>query len=200
MDLYSGASIYDRLYIKARLRLLDINRYAQVLPTHGVLIDIGCSRGALANYLALSLPDTQVIGIDTDHKRIEVASKTIGERKNISFFTQDATTWAIPPCNGVVMTAFLHHIPRVTQEAILRKVFDSLEKGGVLLISEVDASAKPFYKYWSSYLSDIVLYFSRSSFRKAEEWNDLLFDIGFRVEAIKPPSLLFAQLLCICKK
>jgi SAM-dependent methyltransferase len=200
MDLYSNVSIYQQIYAKVRLWRLDIDYYQKLLPAEGVLIDMGCGRGILENYLALGFPRSRVMGIDNDPARIEAAQKTVGKRENISFSVEDAKTWSPPPCSGVVMTDFLHHIPRKDQGLILRNVFDSLENGGVLLISEVDTSARPFYKYWASYLADILLYFSRSNFRKPEEWKKILSDIGFQVDMFKIANPFLAPMLLICRK
>lgn len=199
--LYAGQSVYVRFYAKARPKLLNLDYYSQFLPHNGLLIDVGCGYGVMANYLSLRFPHSQVIGIDLDHKRIDVALKTVGKRKNITFLLKDARDWAFPSCTGVVMTDFLHHVPRGGQELILRKVFHSLGKGGVLLISEVDPTAKPFYRYWASYLSDRILYpFEKSHFRRPSAWEGYLSLLGFNVKTIKIRDPIFAPALYVCHK
>ena len=109
--LYAGLGIYVRFYVWARAKLLNLDYCSQFFPHNGLLIDVGCGRGVMVNYLSLRFPDSQVIGIDPDHKRIDVALKTVGKRKNITFLLKDARDWAFPSCTGVVMTDFLHHVP-----------------------------------------------------------------------------------------
>jgi trans-aconitate methyltransferase len=200
IELYAGLGVYTRFYVKVRRRLLNFSLYDKLLPSDGLLVDLGCGRGPLANYLSLRFPRSQVVGIDMDPKRIEIASRTVGERTNISFLTEDVRKWPLPACTGIVMTDFLHHVSRQDQELILHKAFSSLEEGGVLVISEVDASAKPFYRYWASYLSDIILYFSKSHFRNAHDWHNTLSRLGFDVETVKTWNPLFAGLLLVCRK
>ena len=200
IELYAASGVYTRFYVKARRRLLNFSLYDKLLPPHGVLIDVGCGCGALANYLSLRFPRSQVVGIDMDPKRIAIASKTVGERRNISFLTEDVRKWPLPACSGVVMTDFLHHMSRQDQELLLHKAFLSLEEGGVLVISEVDASAKPFYRYWASYLSDIILYFSKSHFRNAYDWHNTLSHLGFDVEIVRTWNPLLAPFLLVCRK
>lgn len=201
LGLYSGLGIYIRFYIKVRCWILDLDAYPKFLPPDGVLVDIGCGRGVLANYLSLCFPESQVIGIDSNPKRLEVALKTVGKRGNIDFLLKDARDWALPSCTGVVMTDFLHHLSRHDQELILQKAFDSLEKEGVLLISEVDPIAKPFYRYWASYLSDRFLYpFSKICFRKPYEWENTLSHLGFDVKTIKMKYPIFSPVLYVCQK
>jgi 2-polyprenyl-3-methyl-5-hydroxy-6-metoxy-1,4-benzoquinol methylase len=144
LELYTDLGMYDWLYIRLRAKLLPLELYQEMLPSEGLLVDVGCSYGIVANYLSLSFPNSQVIGIDLGRKRIKIASKTIKGRQNIHFVLRDVRDWVLPPCAGVIMIDFLHHISRRWQELILRKVFHSLGKGGVLLVSEVDPEAKPF--------------------------------------------------------
>jgi len=199
--LYTGSDIYVRLYADTRAKLLKLDYYSQFLPTNGLLIDIGCGYGVVANYLSLRFPDIQILGIDLDSKRINDALKTVGKRKNITFLLKDAKEWDLPRCTGVLMTDFLHHVSSQDQELILRQVFNRLENDGVLVISEVDPTARPFYRYWASYLSDRALYpLSRSYFRKPHDWQNTLSHIGFSVKAIKIHSYLFAGIVYICQK
>jgi len=200
-ELYVGLGIYVRFYVWARTGLLKLDYYSEFLPHDGLLIDVGCGRGVMANYLALRFPDSQVIGIDLDHKRIDVALKTVGERGNISFLLKDARNWALPGCTGVIMTDFLHHVSRRDQEPILQNVFHNLESGGVLLISEVDPTARPLYRYWASSLSDRVLYpLARSCFRKPCDWENILARVGFTVKATKFWNPVFGGILYVCQK
>jgi len=199
--LYDAQHGYVSFYVRARGRLLRLEYYSEILPSQGLVIDVGCGYGVLANYLSLCAPDRQVLGIDLSSKRIAAAIKTIGSRKNISFLTEDAARWVWPSCTGISMTDFLHHVYPPEQETVLSKAFQSLQKDGVLLISEVDPTAKPSYRYWASYLSDRVLYpFSKSYFRKPDDWKNALSCLGFNVRIIKPRNPIFGGVLFVCRK
>jgi SAM-dependent methyltransferase len=199
--LYDGQDIHVRLYVSGRLKLLRLDYYAGFLPDDGIIVDVGCGYGLVANYLSIYHPRSQIIGIDLNRGRIEAAAKTIGKRGNITFAVEDATKWAWPECTGIVMTDFLHHVTPSDQQKILENASLSLEKGGVLLISEVDPSAKPFYRYWASYLSDRVLYpFSKSYFRTISDWKGTLSRLGFKVKVVERPTPFFAGINFICRK
>jgi ubiquinone/menaquinone biosynthesis C-methylase UbiE len=201
IELYSGQGIRVRLYVQARVHLLNLHCYPELLPHNGLIVDIGCGYGVMVNHLSLSLPDNQVVGIDLDRKRINSANMTIGKRKNITFHIEDARHWSLPGCTGIVMTDFLHHVSPPDQQKILENAFRSLGKGGTLLISEVDSGAKPFYRYWASYLSDRVLYpLSKSYFRNISEWEDTLSRLGFKVGIVKLRNPIFASILFVCRK
>lgn len=199
--LYNGQHGYVSFYVRARSRLLTLDYYSDILPSQGLVIDVGCGYGVLANYLSLCAPDRQVLGIDLSSKRIGAALKTIGSRKNIGFLTEDAARWAWRSCAGISMTDFLHHVYPPEQEIVLSKAFQSLQKDGVLLISEVDPTAKPSYRYWASYLSDRVLYpLSKTYFRKPSDWENALSCLGFNVRIIKLRNPIFGGVLLVCRK
>lgn len=200
-SLYESQDAYIRFYVKVRSRLLKLNYYSQFFSRQGLIIDVGCGYGVLANYLSLYLQDNQIMGIDLNSKRIDVALKTIGNRENISFLIKDVTQWTWPCCIGILMTAFLHHVSPPEQEKILNKAFLSLEKDGILLISEVDPNAKPTFRYWASYLSDRFLYpLTWSYFRKSSELISILTEMGFKVEVVNLGGRIFAGILYICHK
>jgi len=199
--LYNGQHGYVSFYVRARSRLLALGYYSDILPSWGLVIDVGCGYGVAANYLSLCAPDRLVLGIDLNHKRIGAALKTIGSRKNISFLNEDAARWVWKSCKGILMTDFLHHVSPREQETVLSKAFQSLQKDGILLISEVDPTAKPPYRYWASYLSDRTLYpLSKIHFRKPSDWESALSCLGFNVEIIKLRNLIFGGVVLVCQK
>ncbi len=201
LKLYAGQDGWVKFYVRTRVRLLNIHHYSELLPHQGLIIDIGCGYGVLANYLSLHLSNNRILGIDLDHKRIAAANMTINNRKNITFRTEDAKESALPTCTGIVMTDFLHHVCPSDQRKILENAFRSLKKGGILVIAEADPGAKPFYRYWASYMSDRVLYpLSKSYFRKSEDWENILSSLGFKIEIVKLQNPVFAGILFICRK
>ena len=199
--LYRNQNAYVRFYVTARSRLLKLDHYLEFLPHRGLIIDLGCGYGVLANYLSLSLPHIQVLGIDLNGTRVDAARKTVGTRSGVGFSVQDAVTWDWPRCTGIAMTDFLHHVAPADQEAVLHRAFQSLEIDGVLLISEVDPGARPFYRYWASYLSDRVLYpSSKTYFRSSSTWIDTLSRLGFSVSVVKLWNPIFGGIAYVCHK
>ena len=161
----------------------DLDYYLQFFPRKGVIVDVGGGYGVLANYFSLNLPDTQIIGVDINSKRIAAASKTIGKRENIEFLAQDIVKWDWPKCTGITMTAFLHHISPANQKLVLDIAYQNLERDGVLLVTEVVPDAKPVYRYWASYLSDAILYpFNKIYFRTSESWHSILHSLNFKAK------------------
>ena len=201
VSLYKNQDNYVKFYTNARIRQLNPDRYIKFLPRYGLIVDVGCGYGVLANFLALFYHDCNVIGIDTNRTRIDAANKTIGKRNNITFIAVDAKHWDWPFASGVTMTAFLHHIPLDDQEMVLQSVYNGMAKDGILLISEVDKTIRPVYKYWASYMSDRILYpLSKSYFRASSDWVNILSRIGFTVEIKRLRTPIFSGVLFICNK
>ena len=176
-----------------------LDYYSEGFSPQGLMIDVGCGYGVLADYLALKLRHIRVMGIDLNKTRVHVARRTIGSRSNIDFLTEDAARWTWPSCTGIAMTDFLHHVAPADQEAVLHRAFQSLEKDGVLLVSEVDAGARPLYRYWASYLSDRVLYpLSKSCFRRSSGWRDTLSRLGFNVRIVELWNPIFGGVAFVC--
>jgi trans-aconitate methyltransferase len=201
IKLYAGQGSLVKFYVQARSLLLNLNYYAEAFSNAGTIVDIGCGYGVLANYLSLTLPNNDIVGIDIDYKRINSATMTIGQRANITFQIADVTHCSLPDCIGIVMTDFLHHVYPSEQRKILESAFLSLRKGGVLLIAEADSGAKPIYRYWASYLSDRFLYpASKSYFRKSKDWEDILSGLGFKVITVKERNPIIARIMFCCRK
>ena len=130
---------------------------ASYLPDHGTIIELGCGPGLMSNYLALKLKNIKVIGLDLDENKIKIAKTTRKDRTNIDFMVKDACLGMLPSA-GVIMTDFLHHLPKSEHSTLLDVIYKNLEKDGRLVILEVDPSIKPAWKYWITYLSDIIFY------------------------------------------
>ena len=203
ISLYESFNFFFRLYLYFKIVILKVETYIQYLPKTGTIVDVGCGYGLVANYLSLILPDSKVIGIDIDANRIKVASTTVGDRKNILFVNADAVNWFVrEKCSMMIMTDFLHHVSFDKQKIMLQRAYDNLQENGVLIISEVDASIKPAYKYWNSCLFDMVFYFlsAESCFSKSSDLFILLRDLGFEATFYFPRSYIFAEIVYVCRK
>lgn len=187
-SLYRKESLFNKLFIYLRLKLFwnYFCKIGELLPAQGTIIDLGSGFGLLANYMSTVSPDCNLIGIDSNFKKTKVAQNTIGDRNNIKFFVNDIikTEEGDLTSDSIIMTDFLHHLNYSQQEALLKKISQSLKKGSLLIIGEV--MNKPRWKYFFSYLADLILYpFSPKCFyRTNEEMKKFLEKYSFNVEII----------------
>ena len=157
---------------------------AAAVPPVCRVVDIGCGRGLLANYLALTGPERIVLGIDNQNQRITAAQLTVGERTNIKFRLQDALTLPREDFNVVVISDMLHHLPFPLQETLLASCFARLPSGGMLLLEEV--GDRPRWKYFAHFLIDRALNLGHQQyFRHPRKWMESLSRLGFKV-SIEP--------------
>ena len=56
-----------------RYLMLPLPKIDTALPRTGNIYEIGCGKGIIASYVALSSQERQVTGIDTDQKKIKLS-------------------------------------------------------------------------------------------------------------------------------
>ncbi len=178
LHLYTKIGFLTSLYVKLRWFFCQFEKIEERIPENGVILDIGCGYGILSNLLALKSEYRNVVGVDISKKRIDIARKTIGSRKNIEFLQANIAEIELKPCDAIIMSDFLHHIPYTLQEQILSKSREKLSENGILLIKEMDK--EPFWKFRISYILDKLLNpQNRLYHQSSHELRELLENIGF---------------------
>lgn len=179
--LYDELKFWERWHVKLRWRLCPFLQIASHVPDNVRVADIGCGRGLLANYLALTGPARRVTGIDKQVKRIEAARASIKERNNIRFYLQDALELPRREYDVVVVSDMLHHLTHPQQEQLLDHCYHILPDGGLLLLEDV--TPDPKWKWYCHFLIDRTLNCGRRQyFRKMKDWKAYLEGLGFSVE------------------
>ncbi len=198
--LYDGLDPRERWHVKLRWRLCPFLQIAGFIPEAGRIVDIGCGRGMLANYLALTGPGRRVTGIDKQERRIKTAQATIEGRENIEFRFQDARDLQSEEFDVIIISDMLHHLVYPDQEKLLRHSFEVLPPGGLLLLEDV--GRRPAWKWIAHYLIDRSLNCGRKQhFRREEEWSGLLERLGFSVESYPAhKGIPLSDFILRCKK
>lgn len=194
-------SVFQKLYFFLRLLMLPISEIDAMLPKKGIILDLGCGIGALSFFLAISSNQRLVFGWDIDTRRISAAKKITKDVQNLRFEEVSALEIGKKKnLDGVVISDVLHHIEFSQQEEVVKKIFSSLNKDGVLVIKEVDNSQK--IRALLSLFWDRLFYpHEISYFRTKNAWITLLKRNHFSIE-VKRTMLWFpgSQTLFICKK
>ncbi|MEK6609017.1 MAG: class I SAM-dependent methyltransferase [Myxococcota bacterium] len=151
-------SPYFSLALRLKIFSLAKAPILEVIGDHGTVLDVGCGFGFVSLSIAVARPSLSVIGVDPDPRRVRVATRAAGGLANVSFVCADARSYEYPRCRAVVFFDVLHHLRIPDQDAVLRRVGEAIEPGGVLVVFEVDGDRRPGLRYWMSYLSDVVLY------------------------------------------
>ncbi len=204
-------SVYDNKIVKAyswgRFRILHqrfLDEIGQYLPREGRVLDIGCGFGLFSCYYARKFPGIEIIGIDMNPVRIEMAAHAARRLSlpNARFEMGEVTSCDFPGSgfDCAYMLDIVHHIPRQTVSPLIRKLHETLSHGCRLIIKDVDV--KPVYKRWFTYTLDKVMDFrTQVSYWPSEELVSLLRAAKFEVFLHAMVDFLpYPHVLYICKK
>jgi tRNA (cmo5U34)-methyltransferase len=127
-----------RTFIPGYARMLDIaaTALAATVPARSpVIVDLGVGTGALAACCMGAKPSARVIGIDEDEGMLAAARDRLGRRITTchgSFETID-----LPPCDAVVASLALHHVPTAARRRrLFRRIHRALRRRGALIIAD----------------------------------------------------------------
>jgi 2-polyprenyl-6-hydroxyphenyl methylase/3-demethylubiquinone-9 3-methyltransferase len=181
VDLYKPLSFWESFYLRTRWRLCPFQLVEAYIPKAGRILDFGCGYGMLSNYLALTSPDREVLGIDLNAGRIRAAIRSVKNRKNIEFRCGDVRELKLTSFSAVVMTDVLHHMDDRSVSLLLTRVRECLHREGTLLILDVDS--RPLWKFLVTYAIDRFLNFGSPLYYRSRP----------RMQALLEASLLPAH-------
>ena len=103
---------------------------------HPVVVDLGIGTGALSAACLETVPGARVIGIDEDEGMLAAARERLGRRLTPVVHGSFERV-AIPPCDAVVASLALHHIPTPARRLrLFRRLHAALRPGGVLISAD----------------------------------------------------------------
>ena len=146
------------------------------LPANGLVLDLGCGEGILANTLARLRPDCRILGIDKDQPKLDIAARNASS--NASFTAGDLFEVAIKEKADVaILNDVVHHHCYSKQGLLLRKAMSCLKPGGTLILKEVDICDRLDHRVTEFF--DRKLYpGDELSFRTLADWKTLLRRLG----------------------
>lgn len=209
-DLKKACLLYGRdgfLGLFAKIRVWDapFEQVEKLVPKKGLILDLGCGDGLLANYLALSGPERQIVGIDLNKERVKYAQKGL---KNTRFFHGDALKEKKLSPDTILMSHVLHHLRSFQeQETLIKDCITRLKSGGRLIILEINPSFS--FEYLVTILTDYTIFpmlfesriiGSRVYYRKEREWINLLSSFGLSVKKEKVTGKPFSHMILVAQK
>ena len=133
-------SIWLRKYVASKLRTDPIFPAAYTLFSASSslpILDVGCGVGLLGFYLRERSCDQQIVGIDTDGRKIRQALEiSEGNYRNLDFVEQDARN-EMPSISGnVALIDVLHYLPPAAQSILLARCAERVARGGIAVIRD----------------------------------------------------------------
>ncbi len=206
LNRYRKAPLSTRLFLSARWRLTPYDVMASHLPQHGKILDLGCGHGLFSLAAAIRSPARQIIGIDHDSTRVELAKAATQDLKNIHLESGNMSHPPMGSYSGIAMIDVMHYFNPETQRKLLDWAFQTLEKGGTLLVREVEphsgvaSSWNRLYEKLATGIGFTQAEKKGLHFRSRPGWESLMKEAGFRVRSEKCSSILFADILYICER
>jgi 1-acyl-sn-glycerol-3-phosphate acyltransferase len=139
--IYKGPVLewYTRVKLSLENNYTLINRY---IPRDASIVDIGCGYGMMTYMLAFVSEKRNILGIDYDNDKIELANNCISKNNRISFVTADAITYPYDLSDVFILSDILHYLPEEKQEQLLVTCIQHLKPLGVILIRDADKDLK----------------------------------------------------------
>lgn len=179
---FRGLGVAGRLYARIRWLLAPVGEVVEQLPETGLCVDIGCGAGLVCHAAAVARPELEVLGIDVDPRRIEMAQRAGAGAENPAFRVGDWYEEVEEAVDAFVFVDVLHHLAEEEQERILGFCASRLRPGGRILIKDV--GLRPRWKYAYNVLFDRltglldVTRGVRCTYRAANDWMGLGRDLG----------------------
>lgn len=120
------------------LHQLITSLVADQIQAEGLVLELGCATGELAQRLSEACPQAQVVGVDAEPTMIASAQRR--QRTNLSFKCADIRSYDGLQHHGsvavVVLSFTLQFIPVIDRLPLLRHIGLALEAGGALILAE----------------------------------------------------------------
>lgn len=148
--------------------LVPVKALIDHLPKQGTILDLGCGEGILANLVARSLPNCEIVGYDLDQERIAIANKNAPQ--NARFETRDI--FDLPDnfmADGIILNDLVHHLPFHRQRELFSLSLQHLHPGGAIVHKEVD---RDDWKDWkmTNFFDSRLYPEDRLCFRPRGDW------------------------------
>lgn len=189
-DLYAkdDASYDSRLLLWLRMatgQLLPPFINPQHKNNYQQIVEIGCGQGFTCNYLSLLYPNTQVIGIDLDPRRIAVAQQTVGHRRNIAFYTTDDCADVDLDCDLLLMNHLLWRLDNAQRhEALLKRAAQWLRPEGELAVRALHPRSHWFKGFSAGFWEYMLSGESLTTISKSD-LSEFLKELGYSVSNIQ---------------
>ncbi len=167
-----------------------------------LIVDLGTGTGALAAHCLRAVPNSRLIGLDTDPEMLAVAARRLRARQRygIELKQQSFTRCALPRADYFTAGISLHHVrTRITKIKLYRRCLHALCAGGALVSidcmppSQLDLYAQA-KRAWIRHLertystqnarAHLAAWAKEDRYFPLDQELDMLHTAGFRVEIV----------------
>lgn len=124
-------------YVRVKMKLeRNFRLFEENVPKHGKIIDMGCGYGYLSYMLYFTGKEREIVGLDYDEEKIEVAQNSYAKNRQIQFETADLAHYNPSPADCYIIKDVLHYLKQEDRNQLLEKCFQNLNEGGRVLIRD----------------------------------------------------------------
>jgi tRNA (cmo5U34)-methyltransferase len=161
--LHIAVADYDRVirtYIPGYEEMLDTVAWwlGAIVPNDGKVIDLGGGTGSLAEAILSRLSEIHVEIWDVDPQMMELARGRLSSFGNRATVRERSFLEKIDPCDAVVASIALHHIPKMeTKRDVYANIYSALQTRGIFLnadatIDDTEPGRAAMYRWWSRFM------------------------------------------------
>ncbi|MFT4526697.1 MAG: 1-acyl-sn-glycerol-3-phosphate acyltransferase, partial [Bacteroidia bacterium] len=158
-------------YVRIKLKLENnFEDFIKHIPRDAKVYDLGCGYGYLSFMLAFTSENRNVIGVDYDNEKIEVAANSFYQGGNVHFEQGDLSTFEPEEADAYIIKDVLHYMTPAHQNALLKRCATKLNAGGTIIIRDGIEEDKKGQKVtaWTEIFSTKLIGFNKTK-------NDLYF-------------------------
>jgi 1-acyl-sn-glycerol-3-phosphate acyltransferase len=137
--VYKGPVLEWYMRIKLRMEK-DYEQFHRIIPLKASIVDIGCGYGFMAYMLGFMSECRNILGIDYDDEKIEVASHCFSRDERFTFVCADALGYSLPRSDVFILSDMLHYLTDEKQRQLILHCIENMNHKGMLIIRDGDSS------------------------------------------------------------
>ena len=127
-------------YLRVKMNIEGFyQRYNELIPREGAILDLGCGYGFMAYMLNMNAPGRRITGVDYDEEKIRVAQHAILKNDHFDFICADITSFEFGMQDVILLSDVLHYFSHQKQEELLLRCMERLNPGGMILVRDADS-------------------------------------------------------------
>ena len=161
---YKGAIIEWYYKVKWRLERKNYTYYDSLIPNNAKIYDLGCGYGFLSCFLYLRSKSREIIGIDYDSNKIDIANNyfMFKDEKKINFFNENIVNFRLESPDVILLNDVLHYLNIDSQLKVLHHCLSNLNENGLIFIREGEKKNKRhIFTKFTEFLSTKILKFNK---------------------------------------
>ena len=120
--------------------------FDELIPQKCKITDLGCGYGFLIQFLAQSSSKRELIGIDFDQDKIEIAKNVSLSDHRTQFYNANLKNYDPLNSDVFIINDVLHYLNKESRNKLLKKVYTKLNVKGMIIIREGDQSLEKKHK------------------------------------------------------